>query len=148
MALVEDRHRAFRTLLAALSLPATRQTLPSGGGIELLLDAVYGDRADANVARASLSVEHIANADRGSEIAPETGTLFFLVVDATTPWTPARVSGPGIRTTTEVAVPLARDALEARNEACASFPRGIDLVAIDGATVLAFPRTTRMEVTG
>lgn len=145
---VVDRHRAFRALLAALAMPGTRQELPSPG-LPLILDAVYGDRTDGViVAESELRPETIARAKCGEEIAPEAGETLYLLVDDETPWTDARIEGPGIRGCSEARVPLSRAALEARNHACGSFPQGIDIVAIDRAVVMAFPRTTRIEVLG
>lgn len=146
MSAVTDRHRAFRALLAALSMPGTPHELPVDAGLPLILDAIYGERrADAIVAQSELRSEAIERADRGEEISPEGGATLYLLVDDETPWTQARIAGPGIRGHCETRVPLSRAALEARNRACAAFPQGIDIVALDRAVVTAFPRTTRIE---
>lgn len=142
---ISDRHRAFRALLAALAMPGTAHELPAPG-FALLLDAVYGERMDGTiVAESALDPETIARAPRGEEIAPEGGATLYLRVDERTPLTRARIEGPGIRGSTEADVPLSLAALEARNQACSAFPLGIDIVAIDGRAVRAFPRTTRIE---
>ena len=146
MSIVIERHRAFRALLAALAMPGTRHDLPAGGDFALLLDAIYGEHVPAAVvAHSALSAERIAAAERGDELAPQNGTMFYLRTDERTPWVAARVSGPGIRLPHVTCVPLATEALRARNEACAAFPLGIDVVALDGDAILAFPRTTRIE---
>jgi alpha-D-ribose 1-methylphosphonate 5-triphosphate synthase subunit PhnH len=143
---VTDRHRAFRALLAALAMPGTRHDLPVAAGLPLLLDAVYGERReDVIVAQSELPPELIAGADRGREIAPETGATLYLLVDDATPWTQARIEGPGIRGSAHARVPLSGAALEERNRACATFPLGIDIVAVERDGILAFPRTTRIE---
>jgi alpha-D-ribose 1-methylphosphonate 5-triphosphate synthase subunit PhnH len=94
-----------------------------------------------------LTAQAIESAPRGEEMQPEAGATLYLHVDEKTPRTRARLSGPGVRGSLDVSLPLSRDALNARARACASFPRGVDIVAIDrDATVTALPRTTRVEV--
>jgi alpha-D-ribose 1-methylphosphonate 5-triphosphate synthase subunit PhnH len=145
VSVVVDRHRAFRALLAALAAPGNWQQLPPGCGIEELLDAMYAAPPPDALAESDLPAKRIAGAERGTEVAPETGATFFLCIDDATPWTHVRVAGPGVREPLLACVPLDAEALHARNAACAEFPRGIDLVAVDGSAVVAFPRTTRIE---
>ena len=149
MSVVIERHRAFRALLAALAMPGTRHDLPAGSDSALLIDAIYGENVPvAAIVHSALSAERIAAAERGDELAPQNGTMFYLRTDERTPWVAARISGPGIRLPYITGVPLASEALRARNEACAAFPLGIDVVAVDGDAVIAFPRTTRIEAQG
>src|SRR5579875_1108214 len=123
---VKARHQAFRALLAALAMPGTRRRLPEGGGLPLILDAVYGDAVDGRI------VVH-------SELRPE-------VVDEATPWTTARIQGPGVRRDAQLRVPFSAETLAARARACATPPLGIDIVVVEADTVSAFPRTTKIEV--
>ena len=149
---VTSRHVAFRAVLAALAMPGTRHRIPSTDPLALVLDAIYTDveaaLASGSVAIASsaISEKTIENAPVGEEMQPEAGATLYLQVDEKTPWTRARISGPGVRGALDVDVPLSREALDARALACAHYPRGIDIVAIDrDATVTALPRTTRVE---
>lgn len=55
------------------------------------------------------------------------------------------LSGPGIDGATSAAIAPAPTWIEARNEACAEYPFGVDLFAVDrSARVLGLPRTTRI----
>jgi phosphonate C-P lyase system protein PhnH len=147
MSTIVDRHRAFRALLASLAMPGTRNALPQGADLQLLLETVHGANwSDLTIASSNLEAHTIAAAPIGEEISPENGATLYLAVDASTEWTAARIHGPGIRGSREVSVPLGVAAIEARNRACASFPRGIDIVAVDLRDIIAFPRTTSMTV--
>lgn len=149
---VTARHAAFRALLAALAMPGTRHRVPGADPLALLLDAIYVDVEAAlasgavAVVASVLSPQTIESAPRGEEMQPEAGATLYLQIDERTPWTRVKLSGPGVRGAIDVGIPLSREALDARARACASYPRGIDIVAIDrDATVIAFPRTTRIE---
>ncbi len=144
---VKARHQAFRALLAALAMPGTRRHLPEGGGLPLILDAVYGGVVDGRiVVHSELRPEVVDAAERGEELAPERGATLFLLVDEATPWTTVRIQGPGVRRDAQLRVPFSAETLAARARACAAPPLGIDIVVVEGDTVSAFPRTTKIEV--
>jgi phosphonate C-P lyase system protein PhnH len=145
--LVKLHHQAFRTLLSAVAMPGTSHQLPPGVDANVLLDAVYEPPRDGViVVRTEITPEVIAQADRGTALVPERGATLVLIGDRQTPSTPARLNGPGIREPSTFTVPLSREAIAERARACAEYPLGIDIIAIDGVTVRAFPRTTRIEV--
>lgn len=150
---VTARHQAFRALLEALAMPGTRHPLAGSEPLALILDAVYSDVESAlqsgaiAIAASELHSEAVANARRGSEVEPEGGATLFLQIDERTPWTPATICGPGIRGSMQLDVPFSTETVQARRRACAAFPCGVDIVAIDrDGAVFAFPRTTRMEL--
>ena len=152
MEAVIARHKAFRALLGALAMPGTRHPVPGAEPLALILDAIYTDveaaltSGSVTIAASTLNPATIESAPRGEELQPESGATLYLQVDEHTPWTHVKLSGPGVRGSLEVNVPLSREALEARARACAHYPRGIDIVAIDAeASVMALPRTTRIE---
>ena len=133
-------------------MPGTRHPVPSTEPLALILDAIYSDveaalaSGSVTVAASALSATTIENAPRGEELQPESGATLYLQVDERTPWTRVKLSGPGVRGSLDAHVPLSREALDARARACANYPRGIDIVAIDAdAAVMALPRTTQIE---
>jgi phosphonate C-P lyase system protein PhnH len=149
---VTERHQAFRALLAALAMPGTRHQVPGDDALALILDSLYPDVESAlqtrkiTLAASAISPAVIESADRGKEIQPELGATIFLQIDEQTPWTDATLSGPGVNVSHDVKVPFAPETIAARARACAAFPLGIDIVVIDrNASVMAFPRTTRIE---
>ncbi len=150
---VTQRHQAFRALLAALAMPGTRHPVPGSDALALILDSLYPDVENAlqtrqlTLAASSIAPQVIESADRGQEIQPEAGATIFLQVDEHTPWTDATLSGPGVHVALDVKVPFSPETIAARTRACSSYPLRIDIVAVDrDATVMAFPRTTRIEL--
>jgi alpha-D-ribose 1-methylphosphonate 5-triphosphate synthase subunit PhnH len=147
--IVKLRHQAFRTLLGALAMPGRVQRLPSGADAALLLDAVYGTPHDgATVVDSELTASLIESAERGTPLSPESGATLVLLVDGASPRTRSRLRGPGVRDTIETTLPLSIEAIAARERACADAPLGVDIIAIEGDTVSALPRTTRIEAIG
>ena len=150
---VTERHQAFRALLAALAMPGTRQHVPGNDALALILDSLYPDVESAlqtrkiTLAASEITPQIIETAERGEEIQPEAGATIFLQIDERTPWTDATLSGPGVHIALDTKVPFSPEAIAARTRACAGYPLGIDIIAVDrDATVVAFPRTTRIEL--
>jgi phosphonate C-P lyase system protein PhnH len=145
--LVKLHHQAFRTLLSAVAMPGTSHQLPAGADAHVLLDAVYEPQRDGViVVHTEITPEIIAQADRGTALVPERGATLVLLADGRTPTTPVRLHGPGMREPLTSTVPLSPEAIAERTRVCAEYPLGIDIIAIDGGSVRAFPRTTRIEV--
>lgn len=148
---VVARHKAFRAVLGALTMPGRWHAVGAEEPLSLVLDALYADvetalqSGEVVVVDSDLSAQILEGAKRGTDVSPEAGATLFLRIDERTPWTPAQITGPGIRAPLPAEIPLSRPALEARAAACAAFPRGVDIVAIDrDAGVVAYPRTTRI----
>lgn len=85
-------------------------------------------------------------ATRGSEEFPERGaTLVYAVAKGA--GTGVRLSGPGIDGELETRLPLGREELRDRDNACSSWPLGVDiLIADQSGRLLGIPRTTHVEV--
>jgi len=150
---VTERHQAFRAVLAALAMPGTRHQVAGGDALAMILDSLYPDVESAlqtrqvTLAASAIAPQLVETAERGKEIQPELGATIFLQIDEHTPWTQATLSGPGVHITCDTKVPFSLETIAARARACAAYPLGIDIVAVDrDATVVAFPRTTRIEV--
>lgn len=92
------------------------------------------DQAFVHARRGTLADPHLGATVVGwtGEADPEQG------------WT---ASGPGLEHPRVVSLP-AGDWVWRRNEACAEFPLGVDLVWVRGDSVVALPRTTRLTPGG
>ena len=82
----------------------------------------------------------------GSDEMPERSTTLILQVDGLEAGRGKRLSGPGIDGTALLAVEGPTDAFWVeRAAACGLFPRGLDVIFIDGTALAALPRTTQVE---
>ena len=82
----------------------------------------------------------------GTDLDPSRSTTLILSVEGFGSGRRYRLSGPGIETTRDVAVLGAPADLAARAAANhALFPRGVDLILAGPSSVVALPRTTRIE---
>ena len=82
----------------------------------------------------------------GSDEMPERSTTLILQVDRLEAGRGKRLSGPGIDGTALLAVEGPTDAFWVeRAAACGLFPRGLDVIFIDGTALAALPRTTQVE---
>jgi alpha-D-ribose 1-methylphosphonate 5-triphosphate synthase subunit PhnH len=169
-------HRAFRAVLAALAQPGRAFDGPLVDGVDaarrtatLAIEAIWdaatpmhftqpalplrfearaeaADAAGVIVVEGGLDAATVSEARRGSEELPEDGAT-IVCIGGSHVRTPVRLRGPGIDGETVVALPLAPAALAAREEACARYPLGIDLVFFESdGRIAGLPRTTRVEV--
>jgi len=171
MTSVRDGHRSFRALLSALSYPGRWYRSPSASGAKatkLLLQSVW--EAGVCLHRTGSSIELpweatpsapagadviliegesaggvLVDAQRGSDIDPGRGATVVWVSGAAPHQTAVRLEGPGVKGSYETTLPIGREDLAMRAQACADYPRGIDIifVAPDGS-LAALPRTTRV----
>ena len=84
----------------------------------------------------------------GSDEAPETAaTLIIQTARVLQGAGGMRLTGPGIRTETDIRIDgVPKSLWQDRNALAGIFPRGIDMVLTDGHRLVALPRTTRIEV--
>lgn len=161
----------FESLLWAMSRPGDARLLPApgmDGVIETLIDLECSAYAESEALRVLLLAsgavlaEEVADAgyvflddladfntrlarlNCGSAFYPDDGAT--LIVPAAHGRGPRlRLTGPGIETETEIAldVPAGFWAWRAKK---AAYPEGFDLILLDGASVIAIPRSTQVEV--
>lgn len=82
----------------------------------------------------------------GTDLDPSRSTTVILRVEGFGAGLAYRLAGPGIETTRDIALLGAPVDLVARaSENHALFPRGVDLVLVGPTSVMALPRTTRIE---
>ena len=82
----------------------------------------------------------------GTDLDPSRSTTVILRVDGFGAGLAYRLSGPGIATTRDIALLGAPVDLVTRGSANrALFPRGVDLILVGPSSLMALPRTTRIE---
>ena len=166
---VELRANAtFEALMWALSRPGDVRTLPEAGFdaiAETLVDLECSAYADTPamreriVASGATLAEGIGNADHvflatldGAEIAqincgsalyPDDGAT--LVAAVAHSGQRLRLSGPGIKDTTEIALAVSPGFWAMRDMLCL-YPEGFDIFFVDGDRVIGIPRSIKVEV--
>ena len=173
MTSVKDLHRSFRALLSALAYPGRWYRSPSAnaaGAAALLLQSVWepgvamhrtgtsvdlprdvreSSPADADVIliEGERAGGVLVHAQRGSDVYPERGATVVWIPGSAPQQTAVRLEGPGVNGSYETTLPVSRADVDARAQACADYPRGIDIifVAPDGSFA-ALPRTTRVTL--
>ncbi|MCW5697543.1 MAG: phosphonate C-P lyase system protein PhnH [Bauldia sp.] len=80
----------------------------------------------------------------GSHDYPDRSTTVIVQVPALGGETAVRLTGPGIKTAREIALPVASGWLAEWRANHARFPLGVDVVFVAGETLLGLPRTTRI----
>ncbi len=161
----------FEALLWAMSRPGDIRTLPEpgmDGVIETLIDLECSAYAESEALRARLAASgalltdtladatyvfvdsldsfetRLGGLNCGSAFYPDDGaTLVASVAHGRGPR--LRLSGPGIETATEIALDIPAGFWAWRAQLSA-YPEGFDLVLVDGASVIAIPRSTQVEV--
>jgi len=94
----------------------------------------------------ALSCPDLAALDGGSHEAPEESCTVILQLPALGTGARFRLSGPGLKEPTILAVAGLPDDFAARWTANhALFPRGVDVILCAGGTIAALPRSVRME---
>lgn len=169
---LETRSNAtFEALLWAMSRPGDIRTLPEpgmNGVIETLIDLECSAYAESDALRARLVVSGALLADTvadaayvfvesldafetrlfglncGSAFYPDDGAT--VIVPASHGRGPRlRLTGPGIETATEIDLDIPAGFWAWRAQLSA-YPEGFDLILVDGASVIAIPRSTQVEV--
>ena len=161
---------AFAAILAALSRPGTVQDLPMPGEWSVMTalidrecavhaaDPALRDRAgrlggrlvdvaeaDHVLLGAPPSADLLGRIDCGSDLYPDRGaTVLARALIGQGP--PLRLTGPGIDGAREVRLGGLPDGFWAARDQAARYPRGFDLLLVDGATLVGVPRSTRVEV--
>ncbi|NNU80356.1 phosphonate C-P lyase system protein PhnH [Halovulum dunhuangense] len=162
---------AFEALMWAFSRPGSVQALPEPGLDCLalaLIDRecrVFADtpHLSALVSRAGASLVPAAEADHaflsghsraretlealpaGSALYPDDGAT--LIVAATIgEGATLRLTGPGIETETRISLGGLPEGFFALRDARIRYPEGVDIAIVDGARLVALPRSTRVEV--
>jgi alpha-D-ribose 1-methylphosphonate 5-triphosphate synthase subunit PhnH len=166
---VELRANAtFEALMWALSRPGDVRTLPEAGFASIadtLVDlecAAYADAPEMReriVATGAALADRIGSADHvflstldsaeiaeincGSALYPDDGAT--LVVAVAHAGQRVRLTGPGIKTTAEVALGMTPGFWAMRELLC-TYPEGFDIFFVDGDQVIGIPRSTKVEV--
>lgn len=161
----------FESLLWAMSRPGDVRVFPElgmDGVIETLIDLECSAYAESEALRARLVASgalltddvadaayvfldnlsdfdtRLARLNCGSAFYPDDGAT--LIVPADHGRGPRlRLTGPGIETETEIALDIPAGFWAWRAD-MAAYPEGFDLIVIDGASVIAIPRSTQVEV--
>ena len=161
---------SFEALMWAMSRPGEKRTLPEpglGSIIAALIDlecTVFADSAElkaqlaatgARIALESGMADHVfldamdrtgaglGAIDCGTALYPDQGAT--VVARVAHVGQRLRLTGPGIEGAREVALDLAPQFWTQRERLC-TYPAGFDLVLVDGRSVIAIPRSTKVEV--
>lgn len=159
----------FDALMWAAARPGLQARIPAPGGLLPIAlafididNAIYCDNSElrealsytgasqAEISEADhvfvageLTVAHVESLRRGSALYPDQGAT--IVVEAPLAGgRPLRLTGPGIENAHTIApvIPAEIWPLRAR----AIYPRGFELIIVDGNAVIALPRSTRVEI--
>lgn len=168
----ELRYNAvFEALLWAMSRPGETRILPEAGMehiVETLIDlecSAYADdvRLRAQIASTgALLVDAVADADYvffdhldgfdtrlaglriGSALYPDDGATLVVPVRIGNGQR-LRLTGPGVEISRDLSLDIPAAFWAWRNQ-LSTYPEGFDLVLVDGASVIALPRSTQIEV--
>ncbi len=144
-------HGAFRATLMALSRPGSAQPVPGAEdaveAARLMLDAAWEPEEPPVIITGGSEPGELLEVPVGTEEEPELGATVIVLVDSGAPRIRVRLSGPGIDGELDTDLPVTASALAEREQACACWPCGIDLLLVGpGAQVMGLPRTTRVAV--
>lgn len=96
---------------------------------------------------ADLEREYFTEVMHGILISPEKSATLIIEADSIGEGNSYRLSGPGIKKTTDIRMSLDYSWIELRNEVCKEFPLGIDLFMTDkNNNLVIIPRTSKVEV--
>lgn len=104
---------------------------------------------DAEFLLATGPIPALARLRAGSDEAPQEGATLIAQVTGFDPGTGWRLQGPGIATSHHISVTgLPPDFVDQWRTNARGFPRGVDVVLAAGDSLLALPRTVRIEEGG
>lgn len=143
-------HDVYRVALHALSRPGIARMVPNAAtpdeAAKLLIASAWEVDQPPLIFDGEPRPEVLANLDRGTDEFPESADLALIIIECAVT-TRTRLTGPGVKDTLQADLPLSAPLLMSRNEVCAAWPRGIDLILIGaGPTFIGLPRTTRVEL--
>lgn len=149
-------HRGTMALLLALTDLETPLWLSPSAGNDAVLGAIRfhcGSPIVADPSRAAFAVAASAAErprldalDLGSDLYPERAATLILQVDGLGVGREIVLAGPGIDGTARLAVDGLDEAFWAeRNALEILFPRGLDVILVDGEAVATVPRSTAVE---
>lgn len=108
---------------------------------------ITGDTAEAAFAILDKAPENLTGFDTGTDEYPENGATLIIQIDTLEAGGPLVLKGPGIKDEAHLDLPDVPAAFwSARATQQRYFPRGIDLVFVSGASMVAIPRTTTVSL--
>ncbi|UJS28244.1 phosphonate C-P lyase system protein PhnH [Macrococcoides canis] len=114
--------------------------------INLLLNSKVSDIASADYIvmkqHEVMDVRRLSDSKKGTYIDPEISATWIIEVDDFTAGENYLLKGPGIKEDKVVVIPGVQELLDIRNQLCASFPLGVDLIFVADKEVMCIPRTT------
>lgn len=106
------------------------------------------DSAEAAFAILDAAPENLSAFNAGTDEYPENGATLLIQVDTVKSGGPLVLTGPGIKDEAHLDLPdVPAGFWTARTAQQRHFPRGIDLVFVSGASMVAVPRTTTVSQT-
>ncbi|WP_193180905.1 phosphonate C-P lyase system protein PhnH [Nisaea sediminum] len=109
---------------------------------------ITDDPMEAAFAILDKAPESLSGFNSGTDEYPENGATLLIQVDTVEAGGPLVLSGPGIKDTTRLDLPdVPAGFWTVRAAQQRYFPRGIDLVFVSGASMVAIPRTTTVSLT-
>ncbi|WP_084608117.1 phosphonate C-P lyase system protein PhnH [Nisaea denitrificans] len=129
-------------LAPALATPAAETYLKFHCGTRIITDA-----KDAAFGILDGTPEDLSTFNTGTEEYPELGATLIIQIETIRTNGPLTLTGPGIKDSTELGLPdVPASFWDARTKLQRYFPRGIDLVFVSGAEMVALPRTTNVTL--
>lgn len=96
---------------------------------------------------ADLKAEYFKEVMKGVLISPEKSATLLIDIESIGKGQAYRLSGPGIKESTDIQLSFPSSWFALRNEVCKEFPLGIDLILTDKENnTVVIPRTTKVEV--
>jgi len=130
-------------LAPALATEAAETYLKFHCGTRITRDSV-----EATFAILDAAPENLSAFNSGTDEYPETGATLLIQVESLTSGGPLVLTGPGIKDEARLDLPDVPSGFwNARAAQQRHFPRGIDLVFVSGAKMVAIPRTTTVSET-
>ena len=161
-------HILFRTVVSALAEPGLPCAVPQGLGEGRLAEAIARaiwepttpvwtapdlealpglpvGAADAAVLYTTGDdAARLGLATIGTTTTPELAAT--VLVEPVDVHTAVVLDGPGLPTVRRTVLPMTVEAIVQRNRRCAFPPMGLDLIVIQGRSVMGLPRTTRVAI--
>ncbi|MEQ8334191.1 phosphonate C-P lyase system protein PhnH [Nisaea sp.] len=129
-------------LAPVLSTPAAETYLKFHCGTRIVTEP-----KDASFAILDEAPADFGNFNAGTEEYPELGATLIIQVGTIETAGSLSLTGPGIKDRTTLALPDVPAAFwPVRTKSQRYFPRGIDLIFVSGATMVAMPRTTNVTL--